>query len=52
MISSGSPNELLQDVRRQNAHNKAFERDKVAVSQLLQKAQKLRHSKFAPEQRR
>jgi len=32
--------------------NKAFQRDKVAVSHLLQKAQKLRHSNFAPEQRR
>lgn len=32
--------------------NKAFQLDKVAVSHLLQKAQKLRHSNFAPEQRR
>jgi hypothetical protein len=32
--------------------NKAFQRDEVAVSHLLQKAQKLRHSNFAPEQRR
>jgi hypothetical protein len=32
--------------------NKAFQTDKVAVSHLLQKAQKLRHNKFAAEQRR
>jgi hypothetical protein len=32
--------------------NKAFQRDKVAVSQLLHKTQKLRHGNFAPEQRR
>jgi hypothetical protein len=32
--------------------NKAFLRDKVAVSHLLQKAQKLRHNSFAAEQRR
>jgi hypothetical protein len=34
------------------AHNKAFQTDKVAVSHLLQKAQKLRHGNCAPEQRR
>lgn len=32
--------------------NKAFQRDKVAVSHLLQRAQKLCHNNFAPEQRR
>jgi hypothetical protein len=32
--------------------NKAFQRDKFAVSHLLQKAQKLRHGKFAAEQNR
>ena len=37
---------------RLDAHNKAFQTDKVAVSHLLQKAQKLRHSNFAAEQRR
>jgi hypothetical protein len=34
------------------APNKAFQRDEIAVSHLLQKAQKLRHNNFAPEQRR
>jgi hypothetical protein len=33
-------------------HNKAFQTDKVAVSHLLQKAQKLRHDNFAAKQRR
>lgn len=37
---------------KQPLSNKAFQRDKVAVSHLLQKAQKLRHNNFAPEQRR
>jgi hypothetical protein len=32
--------------------NKAFQRDAIGVSHLLQKAQKLRHSNFAREQRR
>jgi hypothetical protein len=32
--------------------NKAFQTDKIAVSHLLQKAQKLRHNNFAAEQRR
>jgi hypothetical protein len=32
--------------------NKAFQTDEVAVSHLLQKAQKLRHNNFAAEQRR
>ena len=32
--------------------NKALQTDKVAVSHLLQNAQKLRHSNFAAEQRR
>jgi hypothetical protein len=32
--------------------NKTFQTDKVAVSHLLQKAQKLRHNNFAAEQRR
>jgi hypothetical protein len=32
--------------------NKAFQTDEIAVSHLLQKAQKLRHSNFAAEQRR
>jgi len=32
--------------------NKAFQTDEIAVSQLLQKAQKLRHDNFAAEQRR
>src|SRR5690554_1154426 len=32
--------------------NKAFQTDKVAVSHLLQKAQKPRHANFAAEQRR
>jgi hypothetical protein len=31
------------------ALNKAFQRDKVGASELLQKAQKLRHDNFAPE---
>jgi len=34
------------------AANKAFQRDVIAVSHLLQKAQKLRHGDSAPEQRR
>jgi hypothetical protein len=33
-------------------HNKAFQTDEIAVSHLLQKAQKLRHDNFAAEQRR
>jgi len=32
--------------------NKAFQTDKVAVSHLLLRTQKLRHSNFAAEQRR
>lgn len=32
--------------------NKAFQLDKIAVTYLLQKAQKLRHGNFALEQRR
>jgi hypothetical protein len=32
--------------------NKAFQTDEIAVSHLLQKAQKLRHNNFAAEQRR
>jgi len=32
--------------------NKAFQMEKVTVSHLLQKAQKLRHGNFAVEQRR
>ena len=32
--------------------NKAFQTDKVAVSHLLQRAQKMRHNNFAAEQRR
>ena len=36
----------------QHTHNKAFQRDAIAVSHLLQKAQKLRHGNSAPEQRR
>jgi uncharacterized protein (TIGR02246 family) len=32
--------------------NKAFQMDKVIVSHLLQKAQKLRHNNFAAEKRR
>jgi hypothetical protein len=32
--------------------NKAFHTDKIAVSHLLQKAQKLRHGNFAGEQDR
>ena len=32
--------------------NKAFQRDEFVVSQLLQKAQKLRHNNLAPEQGR
>ena len=32
--------------------NKAFQRDQVAVSHLLQKAQKMRHDNLAPEQGR
>ena len=34
------------------AANKAFQMDAIAVSHLLQKAQKLRHGNSAPEQRR
>jgi hypothetical protein len=34
------------------APNKAFQGDAIAVSHLLQKAQKLRHGNSAPEQRR
>jgi hypothetical protein len=34
------------------ATNKAFQTDKVALSHLLQTAQKLRHNNFAAEQRR
>lgn len=34
------------------AANKAFQRDAIAVSHLLQRAQKLRHGNCAPEQRR
>jgi hypothetical protein len=33
-------------------HNKALQTDKVAVSHLLQRAQKVRHNNFAVEQRR
>jgi len=32
--------------------NKAFQRDAIAVSHLLQSTQKLRHGNSAPEQRR
>lgn len=42
-------NQLIAMLR---APNKAFQTDKVAVSHLLQRAQKLRHSNFAAEQRR
>lgn len=34
------------------APNKAFQTDEFAVSHLLQRVQKLRHNKFAAEQRR
>jgi hypothetical protein len=36
--------------RVSNRANKAFQTDKIAVSHLLQKAQKLRHNNFAAEQ--
>lgn len=34
------------------APNKAFQRDAIAVSHLLQNTQKMRHSNSAPEQQR
>ena len=38
------------EVQQEYPPNKAFQRDKVAMSHLLQRAQKLRHANFGPEQ--
>jgi hypothetical protein len=49
---SNAMSQLLPLVVSRNFANKAFQADKIAVSHLLQKAQKLRHINFAAEQRR
>jgi hypothetical protein len=51
-LQSITLNIFRAEVQQEYSPNKAFQRDEVAVSHLLQKAQKLRHSNFAPEQRR
>ena len=48
MISLALLGELLRNVRRQNARNKAFQRDKVAVSHLLQKGAKAAPGQLRP----
>jgi len=40
------------EVQKDYPPNKAFQMDKIAVTHLLQRAQKLRHNNFAREQRR